>query len=206
MGLLNKIAKIIKMADKASFQVTEAVSIDEAPENTKMVEDIVLAASSRTVEDEGYGEDDSRYLISFKLDDAFKEAKFHDAEVGMLYTYAPNDEYGTEGEFPCLAILFDDKVYCAVEEFKEKGTFTDAMEITTLSGKFYFKAKMEYFEYIMYFYGLDRCGGFWENNGFCMVYPKAYVGTENEKKLIRVLDEAAESYSEERTEKLHLQK
>lgn len=53
----------------------------------------------------------------------------------------------------------------------------------------------------MYFYGLDRCDGFWENNGLCMVYPKRYVGTENEKKLMRVLDEVAESYREERKEK-----
>lgn len=57
---------------------------------------------------------------------------------------------------------------------------------------------MEYFGYMMYFYGMDRCDSFWENNGFCIVYPKKYVGTENEKRLMNVLDEAAESHREER--------
>lgn len=201
MGLLNKIAKIIKLADRSSSEFTEMVSIDETPKNMQMEEEIVLAASSYTVEDEAYGDDDSRYLISFKLNESFKEAKSHAGEVEMLHTYAPCEEYGEEGKLPCLAILLEDIVYCAVEEFKEKGTFTGAIEITPLSEKFYFKAKMEYFGDMMYFYGMDRCDGFWENNGLCMVYPKVYVGTENETKLMYVLDEVAESYSEERKEK-----
>ena len=50
----------------------------------------------------------------------------------------------------------------------------------------------------MYFYGMDRCQGFWENNGLCIVYPKSYVGTENEKKMMAVLDEVAESYCEKK--------
>lgn len=201
MGLLNKIAKIIKLADRSSSEFTETISRDEAPKNMQMEEEIVLAASSYTVEDEAYGDDDSRYLISFKVNNAFKEAKSHAGEVEILHTYAPGEEYGEEGKMPCLAILFDDKVYSAVEEFKENGTFTGAIEIITLSEKFYFKAKMEYFGDMMYFYGMDRCDGFWENNGLCMVYPKVYVGTENETKLMHVLDEVAESYSEVRKEK-----
>ncbi len=115
----------------------------------------------------------------------------------MLSTYAPDAEYGTEGAVPYIAIQMDEDVYCAVEEFKERGTFTGAVEVTKLSGQFYFKARMEYYGDMMYFYGLDRCNGFWENNGLCLVYPKAYVGTENETKLMHVLDEAAESYREE---------
>lgn len=162
--------------------------------------DIILASSYHMAEDEIYGEDDGKYRISFRVNDAFKEAKSHASEVEMLHTYAPADEYGREGEVPCLAMLMDNKVYYAVEEFKETGTFSGAMELTPLSGRFYFKAKMEYYGDIMYFYGLDRCDGFWENNGLCMVYQKAYVGTEQEKKLMQVLDEAAGSYQEERKE------
>ena len=45
---------------------------------------------------------------------------------------------------------------------------------------------------------MDRCDGIWENNGLCMVYPKEYAGTENERKLLQVLEEAAESYLEEK--------
>ena len=77
------------------------------------MEDIVSAASAHTAEDEIYGDGDSCYLMSFKVNDAFKEAKSYAAEVEMLHTYAPGDEYGQEGTFPYLAIQIDDKVLCA---------------------------------------------------------------------------------------------
>ena len=190
MEFFSKIIKTISSADKEKSNVG---NLQEA---------IVLSPSFHMVEDEIYGEDtegkDSVYRISFKVNDSFKEAKSHAGEVEMLNTYAPECEYGEEGDYPYMAIQIDDAVYMAVEEFKEKGTFAGAMEITPLSGKFYFRARMEYYGYIMYFYGLDRCDGFWINSGLCMVYPKAYKGTENERKLMQILDEAAESYCEVR--------
>lgn len=199
MGLFDNIAKIVKQVENSIERNAESagnISLDVISENQGSIEEIIPAPSSRTVEDLAYG-DDREYRISFRVNDAFKEAKSHAGEVEMLYTYAPEDEYGREGTFPYMAIQFDDDVYNPVEEFKETGTFTGALEITPLSGRFYFKAKMEYYEYIMYFYGMDRCDGFWKNNGLCMVYPKAYSGTENEKKLMDILDEAADSYNEE---------
>ena len=188
MGLFSKITKTVKPADK-----TENNTANKR-------EDIILAPSSHTVEDEILGDEDTWYRISFKVNDSFKEANSHAGEVEMLNTYAPDAEYGDEGSYPYLAIQIDDTVYMAVEEFKETGTFTGAMELTALSGTFYFKAKVDYYGYIMYFYGLDRCDGAWENSGLCMVYPKEYLGTENEKKLMQILDEAAESYHEEKKE------
>ena len=206
MGFLDNIGKVIKMAGQIASENSGPKSMDKAPESQpsqekivkEIAEDIVLASSSRTAEEDDYGDDDSEYLISFKINDAFKEAQSHAAEVLMLHTYAPAKEYGEEGAFPCLAIMLDDAVYNAVNEFKEKGTISGAIEITPLSGKFYFKAKMEYHKNMMYFYGMDRLDGFWQNNGLCIIYQKEYVGTENERKLMAVLDEAAESYSEER--------
>ncbi|MDE7043560.1 MAG: hypothetical protein K2O97_00805, partial [Acetatifactor sp.] len=164
---------------------------------------IVLAPSSHMVEDEIYGDkaekgDYTVYRMSFQINDSFKEAKSHAGEVEMLHTYAPESEYGEEGSYPYLAIQIDDPVYTAVEEFKEKGTFSGAMELIPLSGKFYFKAKMEYFGHIMYFYGMDRCDGYWKNSGLCMVYPKTCTGTKDEQRLMQILDEAAESYQEEK--------
>ena len=50
----------------------------------------------------------------------------------------------------------------------------------------------------MYFYGMDCCEGYFENQGLCLIYPRALVGTETEQRLMAVLDEAAESYREER--------
>lgn len=67
------------------------------------------------MKDEIYGDDDSRYLLSFKVNDAFKEAKSHAVEVEMLSSYAPADEYGTEGAVPYMAIQIDGEVYSAVE-------------------------------------------------------------------------------------------
>lgn len=198
MGLFDKIGQAIKVAGQISAELSENASKSAAPEKVQSDEEIVLASSSHIAEEEEYGDEDSEYLISFSINDAFKEANSHAGEVVMLHTYAPTKEYGEEGTFPCLAIMLDDAVYNAVEEFKEKGTFAGAIEITALSDKFYFKAKMEYYKHMMYFYGMDRCDGFWKNNGLCIIYPKEYVGTENERKLMAVLDEAAESYSEER--------
>lgn len=189
MGLLNNFVKTITAAGTTEKNVQEM--------GKGIEKNIVLASSSHTVEDVVYGDGDSKYRISFKVNDAFKEANSHAGEVEMLNTYAPEDEYGEEGTYPYLAIQIDDDVYSAVEEFKANGTVTGALDMTKLSGKFYFKAKIKYYDYIMYFYGMDRCDGYWENSGLCMVYPRAYAGTENETKLMKVLDEAAESYCEE---------
>lgn len=192
MGVFHKIAKI--------FGTAETMTADAPPNHGRLVEEITLSPASHTAEEEIYGDGDSRYVISFTVNDAFREAKSHTGEIEMLNIYAPAEEYGKEGTVPYLAVQLDDAVYSAVEAFKEDGTFPGAIEITALSEKFHFKAKMEYYEYMMYFYGLDRGDGFWENNGLCMVYPKVYVGTENEVKLMLVLDEAAESYREEKAE------
>ena len=162
------------------------------------MDEIRLLQTLHTVADTDSGADDAEYRISFSVDCAFRKAKSHAAEVMMLCTYAPDAEYGTEGDSPYLAVQCDDAVYEAVESYKETGSFDGASELTPLSGQFLFKAKMEYFGEMMYFYALDRCGGFWENNALCMVYPKEYAGTENEQRLMRVLDAAAASYREER--------
>ena len=212
MGFFDKVVKVVDLISKAGEQIENVVESQKVAENKNAVEnqnsaenhqaskleDIVISSSYHTVEEEEFAEDDSVYAISFSINDSFKEAESHAAEVIMLNTYAPDDEYGDEGKIPYVAIQVDDSVYEPVEEFKDTGTFKGAIELTPLSGKFYFKAKREYYGNIVYFYGLDRCDGFWQNNGLCMVYPKSYVGTENEVKLMRVLDEVAESYSERR--------
>ena len=189
MGLLNKFVKAITVAGTAEKNVQEI--------GKDIEKNIVLASSSHMVQDVFYGDGDNAYRVSFKVNDAFKETKSHAGEVDMLNTYAPEDEYGQEGNFPYLAIQSDDAVYSAVEEFKANDTVTGALDMTKVSGKFYFKAKINYYDHIMYFYGMDRCDGYWENSGLCMVYPKEFAGTENEMKLMKVLDEAAESYCEE---------
>lgn len=215
MGLFDKIKSAFNSIDKEAIETvmnkvedTIETMVDgtvemvkdfvEENKSTEGQDAVVLAPASHEVEMDDFGNDDSEYRVSFRINDSFKEAKSHAGEVMLLNTYSPESEYGEEGKIPYIAIQNDDDVYCPVEEFKEKGTFDGALELTPLGGKFYFKAKKEYYGDIMYFYGLDRLDGFWENNGLCLVYPKSYAGTENETKLMKALDEVAASYREEK--------
>ena len=206
MGLFDSIAKVAKIIDKVGDSIKEIESISNSVTNNtnatpkqsvETVEEIVLSDSSHVVQSDEYA-DDSEYTESFKINDSFKEADSHAGEVLMLNTYSPDSEYGEEGSVPYIAIQLDNAVYQAVEEYKSIGNFKGAIDLTPLNGNFYFKAKKEYYDNMMYFYGLDRCDGFWENNGLCLVYPKSYVGTENEKKLMSVLDQVAETFVEEK--------
>ena len=188
MGLFDKLAKRIRQMNAPA----------EAFQNALAEGELVLAPTSHLAEEAFYGEDGSEYRTAFLVNDAFKPAKSHAEELELLHTYAPDGEYGEEDVYPYLAIQCDDAVYAAVEEFKSGGTFKGALELTPLSGKFFFKAKMEYFGGLMYFYGMDCYEGYLENQGLCLVYPRKLAGTEAERGLTAMLDEAAESYREER--------
>lgn len=195
MGFFDQISNILGTVHKIESVVDKATEKTNTQEQESL---LIPQYSSHLVESTEYGDDDSEYIISFMINDSFREADSHAGEVTMLNTYAPNEEYGEEGKRPYVAIQCDNAVYNAVDQFKETGTFNGAIDITPLEGDFYFKAKMKYYDDMMYFYGMDRCEGFWENNGLCIVYPMSYVGTADEYKLMRVLDESAESYEERR--------
>ena len=199
MDTVEKIGDIIETTVDTVNTVTTANTADSLNASQgNLVEELPLTSASRMVEDEECGDGDDEYKVTFQLNEDFRPADSHAGEVRFLHTYAPGEEYGEEGTRPYVAVLMDNDVYESVQEFKEKGTFAGAKELVALGGKFHFKAKKEYYGDMMYFYGIDRCQGFWENNGLCMVYPKSYVGTENEKKMMAVLDEAAETYCEEK--------
>ena len=138
--------------------------------------------------------EDTYIGASYEVDEAFRWTKSHAGEVELLCTYAPGKVYGTEADRPYIAVQEDDAVYCAVDEYKETGTIEHAIELEALSGFFLFRAKMEYYQDMMYFYGFQKEDGYWTQAGLCLVYPKEYVGTENETILIKVLDEAADSF------------
>lgn len=159
---------------------------------------ISLASTSRIVEGQMYG-GDQLYKVSFCINDSFYEFDSHAGEVEMSYVYSPDEdsvEQQVDENAPYIAILSDGVVYSAVSEYKTKGSFKGSRELTPLSGRFLFKAKKEYYDQQMYFYGFDRCDGFWENNGLCLVYPNDLRGTEIEQELMKVLDKAASTYQE----------
>ena len=134
------------------------------------------------------------------VNNSFREADSH-SEASAVCSYSPYSEQGEEGIYPSLYIGAEDCVYNAVESYKKTGSVNDALEFTELKNKFYFKAKIRYYQkYLCYFYGFDREGGACKNYGLCMVYPQSFLGTENEAKLMKVLDDAAATYKEELTE------
>lgn len=143
---------------------------------------IVLSGNTHIIKDEYIG-------LEYSIDCSFKEAKSH-SEIELLCTYAPNDEYGSEGDFPYIAIQ-DDTVFCAIDEYRDTGKVESAIELCPLSGKFLFKAKCKYYKYMMYFYAFEREHDLFSQAGLCLVYPVDYIGTENEARLIKVLDDSA---------------
>lgn len=202
MGLFDTLTKVINTANQIKNIVEDGIdskgSMSTSSQGTTAVKDsnsIVIAPGSHRVEDTVCG-DDRDYTISYMINDSFKDAKSHAAEVEMLSTYAPNSEYGDEGTYPYVAIQLDDTIYSAVDEFKKTGKIKNAIECTALSGQFYFKAKMSCGDDIIYFYGFDKCGELGLNSGLGMFYKKAMLNTQDEKKLMKVLDDVAASYSE----------
>ena len=152
-----------------------------------MINHIKLAFHVHTISDQYIG-------YAYDVNKSFKPAKSHAGEVELLCTYAPDEDYGSEGNIPYIAVQEDDDVFCAIDEFKENGKIDNAMEITPLIDQFLFKAKMEYYGDIMYFYAFVQETGFWQQAGLCLVYPTEYSGTEDEISLMKVLDAAAKSF------------
>lgn len=152
-----------------------------------MANQIQLTFQTHTISDEYIG-------YAYDVDKSFKPAKSHAGEVELLCTYALDEEYGIEGDKPYIAVQEDDDVFCAIDEFRENGTIDNAMELTPLTGQFLFKAKMEYYGDIMYFYAFVQETGFWPQAGLCLVYPEEYSGTEDENILMKILDTAAKSF------------
>ncbi len=183
---LNRAIRITKQKNNIKI----AVEPEKEPYNQQKatLEAIELSDEVHTIYDESIG-------YGYVVNKAFKPAKSHAAEVELLCTYAPNSEYGSEGNCPYIAVQVDDDVYCAVEEYKENQTFEDAISIEPLDGQFMFRAKRKYYEYMMYFYGFElEDHELWDKAGLCLVYPKVYVGTEDEEKMMHILDEAAKSF------------
>lgn len=182
-----------KKTQEVIKHLEETVNFDLDEEETALhkavIETIKLSKENHIICDNSSG-------YEYVINKTFKLVKSHAAEVELLCTYAPDDEYGKEGTVPYVAVQIDDMVYCAVEEYKESMTFEGAISIEPLEGKFMFKAKRDYYGDMMYFYGFEvENDGYIDKAGLCLVYPKEYVGSEDEKKLMQTLDEVARSFN-----------
>lgn len=157
---------------------------------------IVLAPTSHIAEDEFDG-----VTVSFKVNDSFVHVESHAMEVPIVEVYAPgcDPEYDDidEATTPSISIMCDDAAYEACESFKQDGTIADAVFCESLKGIFKFRAKIPYYDdQLVYMYGFDMADGAWENTALCVIYPKEYENTDDEKLLMHALDEAANSYCE----------
>lgn len=160
----------------------------------KIPEKIEKLNEVHIIEDEDIG---CRYTVN----QAFKPAKSHACEINLLCTYAPDEDYGHEGDFPCIGVADDREPYCAVEEYLATKTFEGAIFIEPLEGTFLFRAKRKYYSYMMYFYGFEsKENDCYTYAGLCLYYPEEYVGTENEKILMEILDEAAQTFELDKLE------
>ena len=190
MGLLYLFQQWKKKKASAGKSETEMQGNASTSQERKkpIYEKIVLSGVKHTIEDD-------IWEIAYEIDDTFKRTKSHAAEVEALSVYAYGRDDWTEADEPSVSILNDDFVMEAIEEFQENGTFEKALRFEPADGLFLFKAVAEYYDQMVYFYAFEteRDEDMWQL-ALCMYYPKEYVNTENERILMRVLDEAAVSF------------
>ena len=140
-------------------------------------------------------------VSSFELPEDFTEFRSH-AEPMMchLYKYDEKDDADIDLNKPYISLDCADFIYKAVESYLSSGTVSGLSQFQPIDrGHILFKAKnVNYYGKIVAFYGLylgDRSEkSYW---GLCMTYCRDAVGTPLEKKLMEILDHAAETYNEE---------
>lgn len=202
MGFFSSLNKVMNAANQIMDMVDDLSSnASQVSENITNVPTLNLASGYHEVSISDFASDqngeDVEYSVSIKINDAFVDDDCGAAEVSMYCPYAPNGEYGADGDdLLYFAIINDQTIYSAIEEFKNTGKISNAYECMALDGKYLCKAKMNYGDNIVYLYGIDRCGGYWENSALCMVYKKMFLGTETEKTIMKMMDDIVESYAE----------
>ena len=198
MGFLDKLFNAVKFASEIG---SDGDRTEAEPDRKAEYMDIEPAKASVRYSDTFYdGEDgETKIEYSFMLSGDFVWRRSSAAEVDALFVYAPNySENEDKVDFNTTPYIFvsggDDTVYTLVERFKEEGT-TDGLIEKYENRQLLFKCRTDYYGQIMVLYGMDR-GTIWENSGIALVYNKAVAGTPLEEKLVKILDEAAETYTE----------
>lgn len=219
MGFFDKISGIINTIDKAANAVeklnkaadsfNKSSDSESKPADSGSTAQIKPLKPSRIISDTIYDTapdgSDAGIPYSFSLSESFVESRSHAAEIDLIYAYAPDcgedflsDEYVIDNELPYFIISGGEQaVYDAVEQFKKSGSIAKADIFEKVNmGKMLFRARIPYFNEIMYFYGFDK-GYSWKNMGIGVIYNKKYKNTELEKLLMKATDEAASTYKEE---------
>ncbi len=206
MAFLDSIFKSIKKASKIAAEVKEiseenvdkSASVPPAPVTKSTAYEVVSPAKPSVCYSGTFHNNDEEIEFSFMISGDFVNVKSHAMEIDTAFIYEP-EANGTnvKADFNKPYIFTsagDETVYLLVEEFKETGTVDGLIEIYE-NRQILFKCKTDYYGETMVLYGMDR-GDIWENCGIALVYNKDIEGTPLETKLIKILDEAAETYDE----------
>lgn len=136
---------------------------------------------------------------SFELPESFTEFEsYAEPEMCYLYMYDSSDAENIDLNKPFICITPENYAYRAVESFLKTGKAEGVSCFEPVSGgKMLFKAKnVDYFGQVVYFYGFARGNEDGDYMGLAMTYCRDVVGTPLEKKLMSILDHAAETYEE----------
>lgn len=146
----------------------------------------------------------SEPVSKFEIPESFVEFDSHaEPEMCHLYMYDDGDDEDIDLNKPVICITPEDYAFKAVESYIKTGTPSGVDWFEPVNcGKMLFKAKKnDYYGQVVYFYGFQRGTveklGFADYMGLSMVYCRDVVGTPLEEKLIRILDHAAQTYTEE---------
>lgn len=205
MGFLDNVFKAVKKASKIAVEVKEiseenvgnSASVSPAPVVKSTAYEAVPPAKP-SVCYSGTFHNDEEIEYSFMISGDFVNVKSHAMEIDTAFIYEP-EANGTNVKVDfnkpyIFTSAGDETVYLLVEEFKETGTVDGLIEKYE-NRQILFKCKTDYYGQTMVLYGMDR-GTIWENCGIALVYNKDIEGTPLEEKLIKILDEAAETYTE----------
>lgn len=173
--------------EKKTVDIEESKIIEENKSKPRY-QKIELSGNKHVISDPYSG-------FEYEIDDTFKETKSHAGEVEVISVYAPDREDWSEADIPSVYVLIDDTIYSAIEEYREKETYSEAISFEKADGLFLFKANIKYYDMMMYFYAFEvEKETYTDEHGLCVCYPTEYVGTAEEEKLKSLLDEVAESF------------
>lgn len=139
--------------------------------------------------------DNKEYIVSFEIPidwDDFRSG----AEPVMchLYKYEDSDDDDIDMNKPIICIT--PELYDRIDEFEQTGTIKTAFMCEAVSiGKMFMRAKIKRLDSIVYFYAFHELNQNY-SQAISLWYKEDILDTPLEKKLIEILDHAAETYTE----------
>ena len=136
------------------------------------------------------------FQMSYTVSDQFLPRISNSSELEMISFLISNEQTKDIGSFPYIAIIESELIQLYVDDFLSKTKNDSIFKVT--NNKFLFKAKVQYYNDIIYFYAFERKDSFKGYAGFSLVYPNTILGTEYENILIEEFDNVSETFKQEK--------